>query len=815
MNEKPNQNSLIPRYSIFLISAIALCYEILLMRLFSIVQWHHFAYMIISLALLGYGASGTFLAIFRNSLFKQFSPAFIANLSLFSLSIVVCYLIAQHIPFNPEQVIWDIRQPFQLLAIYLLLSLPFFFAANCIGLALSKFKTGISKIYAADLLGAGLGSLGIIFILFMVFPGTALRILGTSGLVSAAVAWWELRLKPRFWMGGFLVFSAFIQVLPDSWTELNVSPYKGLPETLQITGTRVIKQRSSPLGLLSVVKSPVIPFRYAPGLSLNATTEPPDQIGVFTDADAMTVITHDTGERKRLAFLDQLSSALPYYLIEPHRVLVLGAGGGSEVQQARYFNAQRTDAVELNPQMTELVGRDYADFAGHLYSRTGIHLYTAEARGFVSGSQARYDLIQMALLDSFSASSSGLYALNESYLYTVEAMQEYLRHLAPDGILAFTRWIKLPPRDTLKLFYTAIQALQHLQQENPDRRLILIRGWQTSTLLVKNGFFTDDDIETLLHFCRNRSFDVAYYPGMPVTQANRYNILDQPYFYSGAMALLGKNSKDYVQQYKFNLQPATDDKPYFFNFFKWRALPEIITLRGEGGVPLLEWGYLILVGTLLQAVLVSLALILFPLLFYRREYGDPATVKIRIKALIYFTALGLAFLFLEIAFIQKFILFLHHPLYATSVVLAAFLIFAGLGSTFSKRFTQNNRYLTGAKWAITGIVAIGILYSFGLDKFFTALLSLPIPYKIVISILLIAPLAFCMGMPYPLGLTQLGERNAAFIPWVWGVNGCASVISAVLATLLAIHFGFTMVVTSALTLYIFALIFFPKSLPSR
>jgi len=838
--------------SISVISAAVIGYEILLMRLFSIIQWHHFAYMIISLALLGFGASGTFLALAQSWLQPRFAAAFVANAAAFGLSTVGSFALAQRVPFNPLEVVWDCRQLLYLLELYLLLFIPFFGAANCIGLTFARFTDQIGRIYRFDLLGAGTGALGIVLALFAFSPTGCLQLLGTLGFFAAALASLDRALAQPRWRAGVWALCGLALPLawPQDWLALRPSEYKGLSQALRVPGAEVLSDRSSPLGQLTVVRSPTIPFRYAPGLSLNCFVEPPPQLGVFTDGDSLSVITRYDGQREPLAYLDFLSSALPYHLLQQPRVLILGAGGGMDVLLARYHQATSIDAVELNPQVVDLVRRDYADFAGPLFDAPGVRVHVAEARGFVARSRDRYDLIQVALLDSFSASAAGVYALSESYLYTVEALQEYLRHLRPGGLLAITRWLKLPPRDSLKLFATAVSALERSGATDPGRRLALIRSWQTTTLVVKNGDLTVEDIQALRAFCDERSFDVAYYPGMAAVEANRYNLLDEPYLFEGAMALLSDQREDFLRRYKFYLAPATDDRPYFFHFFKWRVLPELLALRGQGGMPLVEWGYLILIATLLQAAAASLGLILLPLWTLRRSTAPP---RRRGRVGFYFLALGLAFLFIEIAFIQRFILFLSHPLYAVAVVLCAFLVFAGLGSGYSARLAfppppspppradEWGRLEAGATFpgrphpspppranqprpgsetlgdfpvspslsspitlAVTGIVLLALLYLFLLPPLFRWLMPLPDTAKILLSLVLIAPLAFCMGMPFPLGLARVAAEAPDWIPWAWGINGCASVLSAILATILAIHGGFTVVVGLAAGLYVLA-----------
>ena len=591
--------------------------------------------------------------------------------------------------------------------------------------------------------------------------------------------------------------------------QLQITPYKGLSQLLQIHGTEIVAQKTSPLGLIQVVRSNDIPLRHAPGLSLTATQEPLPQLGVFTDGDNMTVLTHYPNKREQLAYLDQMTSALAYHLRKIDRLLVIGVGGGSEVLQARYHEVASIDGVELNPQIIALVNEDFGAFTGHLYQRPGIHIHAGEVRDYLDHSNEHYDLIQLALVDTFNASASGLYALNESYLYTLEALQTYISHLQPDGYLALTRWIKLPPRDSLKLFASLVEAMQRDGISDPHRRLLMIRSWQTSTILLKNGVFTAQEIAAAETFCRQRSFDLAYAPAMQVQQANQFNQLPSALFYQATNALLGTDRDKFLSEYKFNLQPATDDRPYFHQFFKWSSLNEILSLRDQGGMALIEWGYITLIATLFIAIVFSILLIILPVwILQRRSTLLRYNVKRR-NVLLYFFAIGLAFLFMEIALMQKFILFLHHPVLSITVTLTAFLLFSGLGSDWVGRFVRQYRPSVVLKFAIVGITLIGLGELLLLSYVFAALASLQIGVKIIISLLLIAPLAFCMGMPFPLALGSLALNAKQYIPWAWAINGCASVISAVLATILAIRYGFTWVIVMAIMLYACTLLIFP------
>ncbi len=806
------------RLAIGLLSAATLAYEVLLLRLFAIVQWHHFAYMAISVALLGFGVSGTFLFLARDRLQPRFAAAFAVNAAGFGVTALAAFALAQRLPFNALEVVWVPRQLLWLAVLYLVLGIPFFAAANCIGLAFIRFGGAIGRVYAWNLAGSGAGALGLVGLLYLVPPESALRLITGLGLAAAVLAALADGRRYRKAAGVLaLVAVALPLAVPHGWTALRLSPYKGLSRALAVPGAEVLSQSSSPLGLLTVVGNTRIPLRYAPGLSLANTVEPPAQIALFTDGEGPTAITAFGGDLAPFAYLDFMTSALPYHLLAQPRVLILGAGGGGDVLQALSLGAAAVDAVELDPRVVRLVSATHRDFAGNLYGYPRVRAHVAEARAFISGRPESWDLIQMPLLDSFAAASAGVYGLSESYVYTVEAFREYIRHLRPGGYLAITRWLKLPPRDSLKLFASAVAALERDGIATPGERLVMLRGWGTTTLLVRNGAIGEAETAAIRAFARDRGFDIAWLPGLAAAEANRFTILREPWFYEGARALAGPDREDFLDRYKFAIRPATDDRPYFFDFFRWRSLPEFLELRTQSGAALIEWGYPILIASLVQAALLSLLLILLPLRLRRAGAGrSPA----RWRVMAYFLLLGLAFLFVEIAFIQRFVLFLGHPIHAVAVVLAGFLLFAGLGSAGAPRFARavtggRLRRATPIGLAVLAIAALAVLYILALPPLFARLMALPEAARIALSLMLIAPLGTVMGMPFPLGLTRVSAAAPALVPWAWGVNGCFSVISAILATVLAIHLGFTAVVVLAALMYLAAGAVFRATLPGE
>ena len=801
--------SRLPVISLAMLSATSLAYELLLMRLFSIIHWHHFAYMVIGLALLGHGFSGSVVMVLQGRLIKHFRFVYIACILLFSLFSIISFQGAQNIPFNAEEILWDWRQAIYLLIIFLLLSLPFFFVGAAICMSFLSLKQQLSRLYAADLLGAGVGCLGFVWLMYTVFPQSALFYIILCGLLTAIVAGLELQtIKPGF-ACIFVTLLAFLGL--TGWQQqLQISPYKSLSQMLLVKGTQVIEEKSSPLGTISVLASDHIPLRYAPGMSISSGSEPLSQLGIFTDADNMSVLTRKTDDLQQLDYLDQMTSALPYHLQATDRVLIIGSGSGTDVLQAQFHHAAQIDAVELNKLFVELTNLHYRDFVSDVYQQPGVTIHIADGRDFLNTHSQQYDLIQITLLDSFNASTAGLYSLNESYLYTTEAIQLYLSRLKPGGYLSITRWLKMPPRDALKLFNTALTVLQNSSGAKARQQLLLIRSWQTSTLMIKNGIFSPEEILKAETFTSKRNFDMVYTSEIQPEQVNRYNVLNTPLFYQSTQALLSEDRQQFIERYKFNLQPATDDRPYFQHFFRWSSFPEMIGLLHKGGASLIETGYLIVFATLCIAILTSILLILGPLWWLNDiKRNIRRTVK-HGHVFGYFFTIGLGFLMIEIAFMQKFILFLHHPVYAAAATLTAFLVFAGFGSASSKRLNQRYGQRLSLRIVIIFIVGFSLGYLLLLPEIFVWGSALSMSIRFFVTICLIAPLAFFMGMPMPLALASLAKHADHLIPWAWGINGCASVISSVLTVLLAMQFGFSIAILVAVILYASVIFIFPS-----
>jgi SAM-dependent methyltransferase len=788
--------------SIALVSAAALGYQLLLMRLLAIVHWYPFAAMIVSLALLGHGVSGSLLALGAGRVRARFVAIYVAAAVAFALAAPLAFALAQRVPFNGLELIWDGRQVAYLAAIYLLLGVPFLAAASCFGASFVAYGARIPRLYAADLIGAGVGAVAILALIELCALATALRVLALAGLGAALLALLAARRgRAALLLGAF--GAALLLALPDAWLTAHVNPFKGLSKALLIAGTRVVEERSSALALVTAIESPRVPLRHVPGLSLAATQEPVAQIGLYSDGDGLSVISARGDDPAALAYLGQTTAALPYALRAAPRVLVLGAGGGGDVLQALTLGARAVVAVELDPNRVELVRTRFADFAGHLYDDPRVRVVVGDARHALRSERGGYDLIVWPLADSTSGAGGGVQAAADSFLYTVEAVREGHARLAPGGYLVATRWETLPPRDSAKLFATFVAALRAEGVTEPGRQLAAIRGWQTSTLLLKRGALEAGEITAIAAFAARLGFDPVWYPGLTADLANRHHLLERPYLYEAARALAGRDAAAFIAAYKFDLEPATDARPFFHDLFRWRALPELWRLRERGAAPLLESGYLVMVAALLQALPLALLLIGLPLL----GRGGVARAPGRARALLYFGALGLGFLFVEIAALSRASLYVGHPLLATALVLATLLIGAGLGSATAARWVAHPRAIVFAALAVA-LLLIGAELAWSLARPLAA--EWPLGARAAAAALALLPLAFAMGLPFPLGLARLAAQAPALVAWAWGINGCTSVLSALLAVLLAIELGYGAVVLAAAALYALAAALAPR-----
>ena len=787
MNSQPSLREI--QLSIFLVSAVLISCEILLIKMFSIQYWHHFAYLIISVALLGFGASGTFIFIFRRTLKNKTSTIFyIFPLLLFS-SIWINVYLYRVITFNPLMIIWQAGEILNLIYVILAMFVPFFLGAVCIGLGFLVFPDNVHKIYFSNLLGSGLGPL---LTLLTVLHLSLYEIIFIVSLMSIVASFPAAETRLRKSASLIILIAAFpiyFIFLHDTPVEMN--PFKDLSRAESLKEAKKEFQEFGPLGLVTVIDSPA--YHYLPDLSLNCPYSLPEQKGLFLDGNTVGAINRFSGKPEELRFIEYRTNSLAYQLLTNPEVLIIGGGGGTEILGAKYYRAKNVSVVEMNGDIIRLMQNRYRRFSGNVYNPDKCQIFIEDGRGYLQRTKEKFDLIQLSVSQSMDSASSGVYSLNENYLLTREALRACIDRLNPGGLISISQWIKDPPRESMKLLAMAIDALE-AEKKNAHESIIMIRSWQTATLLIKNGIFSPEEIEKTRFFCHDRIFDLCYYSGITREETNVVNRMSESYFFVAAKKLLSKEKEQFYQEYPFDIRPATDNKPFFSHFFKTVILKKYFSSEGRSVIPFMDWGYILVWISFLILVLFSIIFILVPL----RLMGQSSSGTLPV--FVYFGSLGLAYMFLEISFLQQFIRYLYDPVFSATVVISSFLVYSGIGSLIGDKIRQAGpRHIS---IFIIFIVVMGGIY-IAADPFLQRALSgLSLWIRMLICSLLIAPLAVPMGTLFPSGLSKLRRAQEDLIPWAWGVNGFFSVIGASGAVLIAIGFGFKIVILFALTLYI-------------
>ncbi len=758
-----------------LLSAAAIAFEVTLTRLFSVTQWYHFAFLAVSVALLGYGASGTALSLVPSWSRPPVARRASTVATAFAAGVLAAYLCLNYLPFDSYRIAWERIQLLYLVLYYLALAVPFFCAGLVIALLLAAHPQRAARLYAASLLGSAAGAL--LPAAFLPWLGEGIVLLIASlGLFAALAFRFRVSFTRVLLLAGGCLLLLLAWNLPPIFS-LQLSPYKGLSQVLRFPDAEVVLRKWNAFSRVDRVASSAI--RSAPGLSLSYPGELPKEDGLFVDGDDMSPVL---GARDPTGFTDYLPVALPYQLRPGARVLLLEPRGGLDVQVALSQGATSLVAVVANPLVVQA--------AEEAYDSERVDVRMEDGRSYAHRSSETFDVVHLALGDAYRPLTSGAYGLGERYDLTVEAFEDYLARLEPGGLLVIQRWLQLPPSETLRVGVAAVEALRRAGVEDPAAQLVVLRGLQTGLVLVKNGAFEPYELERIRSFSRQQGLDLVALPGMEEAEANQYNVLAEPLYFRAFQQLL-TDPDVLFSEHPYNVQPTTDDRPFFFHFFKWTQTRAVLEQLGKTWQPWGGSGYFVLVALLGVALLASVALIVLPLGFAKRgaiEMKGPKT-----KVLIYFGLLGIGFLFVEIPLMQRFILFLGQPIYAFTAVLAALLFFSGLGSLAAAKLSPRS--------TLPLLVGMILLYPLGLPLLFGAILGAPLPVRFLVTCLSLAPLGFLMGVPFPGGLEWLRIRAPGLIPWAWAINGCASVLASILAAMIALSTGFSWVLAAGAMAY--------------
>jgi spermidine synthase len=653
-----------------------------------------------------------------------------------------------------------------------------------------------SRLYFCDLVGAGIGCLLVVGAIYVVgVPGVAALSATLFLLASAVFASGTSRIKTAV-----VVALALVWIYPASHVE-RVLEFKASKEKwINLANPEKIDfSKWSPIFRVDAYK--VNRELYADkegclyGIPAKYIPEDMEFAQIAHDGDGLAMMFKSDRDLSGYEMLNKSILKVPYLIENSPRVLIIGAGGGVEVGAALQSKARSVLAVELDPITIDLVANRYADFVGHLYEKPEVKVIAGEGRSFLRRSDETFDVIQMTGVDTMAALTSGAYVLAENYLYTTEAYEDFLKHLSPDGVLSVaifdSHYRDFFPRHTLRQTSISMDALVGMGIENPEAHIVVLSaagsGNNYVLLLTKKTPFTFSQIRKLEAFVNDSPFELWHLPG------RRF---DNPV--SHLLTTGADSRRTFYEETPLKLEASTDDSPFFFQVYKWADLLNLQHLNPDNLSPSHpSSGQAILILIILFSIVLSVILIIFPLLVFRRA-GLRASYKW--SYIFYFTALGLGFIFIEISYIQRFILFLGYPTYAITVVLFSLLVFSGVGSYLSGKLPLSHWRLILVALVLLSTVALSYIYL--LPLIFDYFLSAGKLWRIIISIALLFPLAAFLGMFFPTGIKIVTSEDKRFVPWAWAINGCASVIGTVVAIVLAMSYGFSRVTFLAVAIYV-------------
>jgi hypothetical protein len=774
-------------------SFAALLLELALTRLFSVVLFYHFAFLAISIALLGLGAGGVFAYLRKTQLSRIGTRPLAAWLCGLNAIVIPFVLeIVLHVPVSLE-LSWT--NLLRLTVLYLSAAIPFLLTGVLFSVVFARETRTITRLYGADLLGGALACLSVVPLLNWIGGPNAILFAATV-MALAGLVWADSR-RTRNVTGVIAAVLVLLIAVNHSGRLIDVIYAKGIFRD----------------------KSWVEFARWNAISRVEVDRQGDDGKAIVIDADASTYIMNvDPHAWQGTLWQKNLMASPPALanVLRPHgEFAIIGPGGGVDVLRAVANGSPSVTGIEINPIIANSIMRDrYAEYSYHLYERPEVHLHVTDGRSFVRNAKQEFDVVQMTLVDTWASTAAGAFALSENSLYTVDAFREYFEHLKPDGMIAITRWEFRQPREALRVVSVATEALHQLGVQNPARHFIVVSegdldedGIPVVVLAKKSPFTPEEEAAVKAHIESTEDLVALYTPSAP--GQNPFS------------ALIARNDpRAFARAYPYNVAPVDDNAPFFFFTLKTDQVLH------DGGLQRgIDWK--VNLGVVVLGIVFAISLVAV-VVFLVGPMALRGGRRQRVLPLLYFVAVGLGYILVEIAFIQRFVLFLGHPTYALTVVIFLLLLSSGAGSLSSRRWLPN----TARGWIPLVILVLAIaLYTWGLTSLLTSLIGLPFFVKLVVSAVVLVPLGFAMGMPFPTGLraiantaavelpaSELGEpanRDDNAVEWAWAMNAASSVLGSVLAMVIAIHFGLNITVACGAAAYLLSLMLFPTLAPRR
>ena len=794
--------------SIFFISIVVIGLQLVLMRSISVSHYYHFTYMVISTALLGFGISGTVLALWFERFRKNFPFWNLLFLFLFLTSIPLTYLTAQQLPLDTQYVLYSRHQLFLLIAYNFLMMIPFLFGGLVISFILAYFKKEVPVLYGANLIGSGAGGISALG-LMMLLPAQQLPLIITPlsllALIAFLISIGRKTSRYSIQAGIMTVLAVAVSITATVITPpINIDPYKDLSHfrQLELQGdAESILTRFGPRSQIDVFQSPT--FHYTLFAGPHAITMPPPQLAILMDGQiAAPMFTIDDPSEAEI--LDFTPQSLPYRLLDRPQVLLLGETGGINVWLAKRMGAKKVTVVQTNPQLINLIHEDLADLGGGIYSDDQVEVINMDPRLYIEQTASSYDLIQFVTGEAIASGSGGLQGLNEDYLLTTDAVITALDLLNENGLISITRGIQSPPRDNIKLISMFIDAAISSGKE-ADQHLLVSRNYLAANILLSKSPM---DLALISQFYEKSSdlqLDIEYYRGIASEDIDQINRIEGPdganysYIHQAILELLSDDPGRFYDDWVYHVRSPTDNSPYFHDFFKWSSLENFRETYGEHWFQRLELGYIVLVITFLQLAISAFLFVLLPILIRFRLYSRS---KNKLPTLIHFFMIGTGFMFLEITFIQIFTRFLGDPIFSAAAVICSILIFSGFGSMYQ----QNLKYdsFKRIRIAVIVICSISLVYLLILNPVLSLFIGLGTFWRFMVTVLLLLPVSFFLGWMFPSGIDILDKNSDELIPWALAIDSFASVSAAPLAIILSMSFGFTNVILLGMGCYILA-----------
>jgi hypothetical protein len=741
--------------------------ELSLTRIFSVVFYYHFAFLAISIALFGLGAGGVFSYVisgWRGSLYRKLG--IISLINSFLVLLAVTFVLTRGASIGT----------LSLGIIYFTTALPFLGSGIVVSLVIAETIDRVDKIYFFDLLGAAGGCLSLVLLLNTF--GGANTVVAVSVLFASAAAIWFSLAGARYGR----ILSVFAGLL---FTMLVIGNTKyHLMEVRYAKGEKLHQEQFTKWNSLSRI-----------GMAVHDGGEM-----IFIDADASTGIAHFDFDHLSPLDLDNLlhqGPSVPYNLRPGAKTLVIGPGGGWDVSRALASGSRDVTGVEINPIIgTDIMRKRYPQLSNGLYLRPDVHINIEDGRSYVRRSTEKFQVIQATLVDTWASTAAGAFALSENNLYTTEAFHDYLSHLTDDGLLTFTRWGFEPPRESLRLVSLAIEALGSLGEHDPARHVLVGRsggqaelsGWGAQdTVLISRKPLSDADIAKAKEAFAAAHLTSVYVPGDGA--GNEFGQL-----------LLARDPLEYERNYQFDITPVTDNRPFFFYTVQRRDIAKFLLDSAQAADVKVNVAVPKLFSALIVSIVAVLIILVLPPLVLGTKLPRERSVR---SLLLYFVAIGAGYILIEVALIQKFVLFLGHPTYALTVVIFSMLVSSGIGSFVSQKVVRDRNGVLVTVLAVAAAIVAALAAT--LQPVLSAGVGLPLAVKMAATVLLIAPAGFAMGIPFPTGLRMLEKAHQPSVRWAWSLNAASSVLGSVGALVLALYLGLVNTMLIGAGLYVCAI----------